>query len=110
MPHVAGPPLVSVAGVPVTTSVQGVVAVPSLMPKRHVHVVSAASQVRDRLVMVHVVASAIMDLVAARRPCCWVVGTASAVTARREDTRRFLVCMVKAMMVVGRWILSWVEG
>lgn len=60
-PQVAGPPLVSEAGEPVTTSVQGVVPVPLLMPNDQVHVVSAASQVLCILVMIHSGTAAIME-------------------------------------------------
>lgn len=81
----AGPPLACVAGLPVTTSVQGVVLVPSLMPKVHVQVVLAASQVRDRLVMVHCSAVAIMETESAR--LC--MGTARAVAERRAERIRF---------------------
>lgn len=64
-PQVTGPPLVCEAGDPVTTSVHGVMPVLLLMPNDQVQVVSAASQVRSRAVMVHVSAAAIMDLVSA---------------------------------------------
>lgn len=53
--------MVCEAGDPVTTSVQGVMPVPLLIPKVQVHVVSAVSQALERPVMVHAVTSAIMD-------------------------------------------------
>lgn len=49
------------AGAPVTTSVQGVMAEPSLMPNDQVQLVLSVLQTRERLVMVQVVSSTIME-------------------------------------------------
>lgn len=68
-----------------TTSVQGVLTDPLLMPKVHVQVVSAASQVRERPVMVHCCAAAIMDTESAALG--WE-GAAAARAAKREEAMR----------------------
>lgn len=67
--------------------------VPSLMPKVHVHLDRSAVHVRDRPVMVHVAASAIMDLASARG----VAGAARAVAERREERMMFLAYILNVM-------------
>lgn len=90
-PQVTGPPFVWEAGVPVTTSVQGVVPVPLLMPKDHEQVVSAASQVRFNPTTVHCSAVAIMDTESALG---WD-GAARARPARREEAIRPAECILR---------------
>lgn len=83
--------MVSEAGDPVTTSVQGVVPVPLLMPNDQVHVESVASQILCVLVMVHSGTAAIMET---EFVLDWD-GAATTAVERRPETRRAWERMMK---------------